>query len=260
MGYSLPATGGAASDMLAALLSAETPIIGADTAAFGKMHICSGTVADYTLTLPAAAGNAGKLIGVRMASALTKLVTVKGNAAELIDGSNTRIMWAGEAAILLCDGAGWTKISGKTIPMVSSLGSFAAATFGVSTISKLNFDTSVYNDAPASFQDAANKRFTIGRPGLYSLTCQILLNSTNATAHYNQTYIHKNGVLYKGSYLYQLASALLSADIYSTDVFAVGDYVEMFYSYGAGTFPTSVLYVDGTSNYSQFTIREVPQW
>ena len=55
----------------------------------GKHHVCYGTTADYTVTLPAVSGNAGKLLSVEMSGTLTKLVTLDGNASETIDGATT---------------------------------------------------------------------------------------------------------------------------------------------------------------------------
>jgi hypothetical protein len=93
--------------------SGDISITTTATATIGRQHVCSGTTANYTVTLPTAAGNAGKLLAFRMDAGLTKLVTIQGNGAELIDGSNTRIMWANETATLYCDGVGWSKIAGR---------------------------------------------------------------------------------------------------------------------------------------------------
>ena len=106
-------------DILSSLVSSEVSITAATTltsTAFGKMHVCSGTTADYTVGLPAVSGNAGKIIGFRMASSLTKLITLDGNGTETIDGELIRTMWARETAILMCDGTEWIKIAGKSIP------------------------------------------------------------------------------------------------------------------------------------------------
>jgi len=101
----------------------EIAVTGAVTATIGRMHKCTGTSADYTVALPAVSGNAGKVIGFRMgsAAALTKLVTLDGDGSETIDGATTRVMWANEVAILLCDGTEWRKIGGKSIPMMGSI-------------------------------------------------------------------------------------------------------------------------------------------
>ena len=103
------------------IYQSEISITGATTATIGRYHVCSGTTADYTVTLPASSGNAGRMITLRMAPALTKLVTVDASGSELIDGALSRAMWANESATLLCDGTGWTKIGGKSIPMMAKI-------------------------------------------------------------------------------------------------------------------------------------------
>jgi len=88
---------------------------------FGNLHFCSGTTANYTLTLPAVSGNTGKIVTIQMSNTLTKLVTVDANGSEMIDGALTRIMWANESCVLYCDGSAWRKVGGRTIPMVSAI-------------------------------------------------------------------------------------------------------------------------------------------
>lgn len=109
---------GAGGDLLSVLLNAEVSITGATTltsGAFGKMHVCTGTSANYTVDLPAASGNAGKFIGIRMAPGMTRVVTLDGNASELINGETVRPMIGNECAILLCDGAGYMKVGGASV-------------------------------------------------------------------------------------------------------------------------------------------------
>src|SRR5574343_1117194 len=127
--------------VLASLLNSTVSVTGATgltNDAFGKLHICTGTSTDYTVTLPAAANNAGKQIGFQMGSStsLTKLVTLDANASELIDGMTSRIMWSDEVAILSCDGTGWTKIGGKGIPMSASLKMGPNQTFHKTTVTR----------------------------------------------------------------------------------------------------------------------------
>jgi hypothetical protein len=135
--------------------------------AAATFHKCTATSADYTVTLPAAASSNGALVGVRIDGSSTKLVTVKGNGAELIDGQNTRVMWANEVAILKCDGSNWCKIGGKSIPMIAKLaggaqtdltGSFAHNVYTAMTT--VGFDNS-------SMTNAANAKFKIRRAGYY---------------------------------------------------------------------------------------------
>lgn len=73
-------------------------VTGATTAVFGQVNFCSGTSADYTLTLPTAVGNEGKMICVKCNSdttLLSKIVTVDGAGTEKIGIDLTRKLAAG---------------------------------------------------------------------------------------------------------------------------------------------------------------------
>ena len=88
-------------DLLATLVNTEVSItgtVGLSSAHFSIMHVCSGTTTDYTVTIPSPIGNAGKLIGFRMANSvlpsglpLTKKVTISaGNGPK----SGTVSVWS----------------------------------------------------------------------------------------------------------------------------------------------------------------------
>lgn len=114
-------TPGTALANMLSLRTAEVSVTGTttlDATAFGKMHACSGTSADYTVTLPTVSGNAGKIIGFRGASALTKLVTLDGASAETVDGLASIILKANEGKLLLSTGTAWQVVadSGRTKP------------------------------------------------------------------------------------------------------------------------------------------------
>lgn len=145
----------------------EVLVTGAVTATISRMHACSGTTADYTVTLPPVSGNDGKSIGFRMVPGLTKLVTIDGNASETIDGALSRVMWAGETAILYCDGSNWFKIAGRSIPMQCTM--FLSAVqqpVAHVTTTKVNLDTS-YSDNTGLMADTTNKRIVIKRTSNY---------------------------------------------------------------------------------------------
>jgi hypothetical protein len=147
----------------------EISITGVNTGTIAKMHVCSGTSADYTVTLPDVSLHAGKLIGFRMAPALTKLVTLQGVSGQLIDGQNTRVMWANESTILLSDGVTWTKIGGRSIPMSCFLYLNSEQTIQSGITTKLLFNTAL--------QDLGNLRsnndLLIRRASLYALSAQV---------------------------------------------------------------------------------------
>lgn len=171
--FSTPA-GGSASDMLGTLTAAEISITGTGiTGTISRMHVCSGTSADYTVTLPAASGNTGKLIGFRMATGLTKLVTLDGNASETIDGSLTRIMWAGESAILLCDGSNWFKVAGKPLPMVCSMNRSTNQTAVVPSTSTTITINNVLFDNTGMMGNTGSTRIDVKRTANYITNCVV---------------------------------------------------------------------------------------
>lgn len=146
-----------------------TAAVTLDSDAFGQMHVCSGTTVDYTVGLPPVAGNDGKVVGIRMAPGLTRLVTIDGNAAELVGGLPSRIMWAGESAILLVAGGAWVKIAGLSRPMDAAIRNINDSQIiptgfaGFTTI--LMGQTDV--DTTGFMADLGNERIVIKRPGTY---------------------------------------------------------------------------------------------
>lgn len=176
-GSSAPAGG---SDFLSTLTAAEISITGATTATISRMHVCSGTSADYTVTLPAVSGNTGKFIAFRMAPGLTKFVTLDGNSSETIDGQTTRIMWAMETCTLLCNGTTWTKIGGKSLPMSAQMGASGDQTISDNTWTKATFNTSV-SDPTGAMVDASNSRIYIRRGGIYDYLLNVGFGNESST-------------------------------------------------------------------------------
>lgn len=156
--------GGGSGDMLSTLLNSEVSITSSTTATISKMHVVSGA-SDWTMTLPAVSGNTGKFIGIRIANSYAKLCTVDGNASEAIDGSLTRIMWAGEACILLCDGSNWFKVAGKSLPMYATLKRTTAQSISAGVWTAAAFTAQDSGVAP--MYDSGNGRVKIVRPGTY---------------------------------------------------------------------------------------------
>lgn len=75
-----------------------TGTLALDDTAFGEIHICSGTSADYTVTLPTAVGNEGKMIafkGDSSAAILNKVITIDGASTEVIDSTLTKLISTG---------------------------------------------------------------------------------------------------------------------------------------------------------------------
>lgn len=146
-----PASGGA--------IDWASPVVvtGTSTLATGKHHVCTGTTADYTVTLPPVTGNAGKLISVEMAGALTKLVTVDAGAGVAIDGQQTRVMWARETALLLCNGVAWTKVAGKSVPSQFNVYQTADMALTVSSYTKIISLANTLTTGRFRFESASNQ-------------------------------------------------------------------------------------------------------
>lgn len=247
-------------DRLSPIANAENIITAATTGIVGRWNKCTATSANYALTLPSAASCAGQTIGIRIDGSSTYLVTVTANGAELIDGSNTRVMWAGENAELYSDGVGWTKIGGRSIPMSSSLTVTSNQTFAATTNTLLNFTSSVFNNAPAAFQTAASSRINILRPGKYNCSYRLLSNNSNTSNCQIYLYITVNGVTKVATEFFSPGSNNAGGVAYGILSLAAGDYVQPYAYYNTGSFPTSFFYTAGGSIYNAMEVTEVITW
>jgi hypothetical protein len=95
--------------------------------ALGKIHVCTGTSADYTVDLPTAVGNEGTII-IKGAAALTKVVTIQGTGGQTIDGYSDRKIAATGMVAVISDGANWVVVNevGSWIPFTTVLAGYSA--------------------------------------------------------------------------------------------------------------------------------------
>jgi hypothetical protein len=108
--YDVGWVSGGSGDLVSPLVSAEISITSATALTISRMHVISGST-DFTPTLPAASGNAGKFIGARFTN--TGVTTIDANASETIDGVLTRRYFQGQSAFWLCDGSNWFSANQK---------------------------------------------------------------------------------------------------------------------------------------------------
>ena len=243
------------SDLLSDLVSAEVSVSSATTltsTAFGKMHLVSGS-SDYTITLPAASGNSGKIIGLRITG--SALFTIDGNGSEEIDGELTRVMWENESAILLCNGTGWTKIAGKSIPFRSIARKDDTQSFANASEVKMTFNIIEGNYSP--LYDTSNHRFILPREGVYQININTALTINVSSRVLNNLY--KNGTVYRniatghnsdpvvGSIAGGCGSLQIRGNIF--------DYYELFINQNSGASRDNF-----TFPYNQFDITEIPTW
>jgi len=242
------------------IVSVKAATAAAASSTIGRMHVCAGTTANYAVALPAVAGNAGRFIGFRMAPGLTKLVTLTGNSTETIDGSNTRIMWANEAAVLYCDGATWTKVGGKSIPMNAALGVAGNQTFANGTLTALTFTQSAYLNAPAAMQDLASSKLVILRPGRYIFAFRANPTGNNTSAC-NVFLYAKSATLTLQGTSYLPASNSFGFMISEPLNLSAGEYLTPYGYYSAGSFTTTFLSNDSATHVANvFSLTEIPTW
>lgn len=252
--------GGGAGDMLSILTNPAIAITAAAIATLDRMHICTGTTANYTLGLPTAVGNAGKFIGVRMGliGVMSKLVTLDGNAAETIDGVASRIMWAGESAILMSDGTEWKKISGLSIPMMASI-YLAADTANTvnATVTAAPLDT-VSIDNTGAMANVGASKITLLRNSPIHVFGQVGITNTGNPSLASAAYIKRNAAYigYLGSEQPINMNKSFPVNCILINGVAGDDIIE-YYSQASGlTTPT----LSGGIANSFLQVVEVPNW
>jgi hypothetical protein len=255
------ACGSGGSDLLSTLTSAEISITGATTATISRMHVASGTSADYTITLPACASNAGKFIGFRMApiASLSKLVTLDANSTETIDGSLTRVMWAEESAILLCDGTNWFKIAGKSRPMMATMHLSANQTGVVtSTMTKVNLNSTDVDNTGLMANTGSN-RIDIKRAATYDVSGTAVIELSGTASARNLTQLRKNDSQVGYNEASATAAGIGAPLARSVISWAVGDNVSLagFHMKGSNASFFGGALSDGAC---QLTVIEIPQW
>ncbi len=247
-------------DLLGSLTAAEISVTGAVTATIGRMHVCSGTTSDYTVTLPAASGNSGKLIGFRMSPALTKLVTIDGNSSETIDGATTRVMWAQESCILLCDGSNWFKISGKSRPMSCILRRNSNQTgVATDTVTPVQLDTSEI-DNTGLMADTANNRIIVRRTANYLVVGTVIwLNLATANASRCISNIQSNGAeIGNGESPGLVGSYPSPPAVKPGALLTAGDLITLHGFQNTGS--SQAVYGSNTTSTTSLAVLEQPQW
>lgn len=202
------------------------------SSAFGKAHVCSGTSADYTVTLPMpVAADVGKTTAFRMSDALTKLVTLDAGATRLIGEAQTRACRRGETVLLLCvatSGVCWAVIAdaAPTVPAARVYNSAAQActhnNWTTLTFNSERFDTDQIHDTSSN-----TSRLTCRTPGKYLVfaSAQIAANATgNRFIHFLFNGTKSIGGDGKSNMGAGQAVYMSTLSVYQ---FAVGDYVEL---------------------------------
>lgn len=175
--------GGTGGDISANLVNGVNTITNSSANLVGGdvLNVVKATSGVFTETLPAP--SAGEIISLRITPDSTNIIKLTQHSSDLIDGTSTRIMWAGESAILQSDGTNWFKIAGKTIPMQAQI--YLSATnmtlFSSNTSTQIPFDSTSI-DTTGLMADLTNHRIKIIRPGSYTISTVVVFYSLSAIA------------------------------------------------------------------------------
>lgn len=225
------------------------------SASMGTTYVCSGTSVNYAVTLPSTTGLAGKTVTFVMSSALTKLVTITAAGGNTIDGSATRIMWAGESATLLTDGTNWYKVSGKTVPMVAGQYKTGAdQSIPNNSATKLTLGTAIASNCPAAMNDTANSRIVIVRPSVYHTVAAARFKNVSAAGNY-EVLGYKNGAEITIVSRYMTSGDWGPVEAIYPLSLVVNDYVETYARQYSGSAQNTF-----DNNGNGLYLTEIPQW
>lgn len=171
--------------------------LSADTTAYGKMHIMSGT-ANYSCILPPAAGHEGETIGFRGSNLLTGNVTLDGSGTEPIDGNATVRMTKNEVRVMRATSAQWVTHGGRLLP--SGRGAFSAYQVSNQSVSSevltlLNIQTIDFD--PEGWYNISTATFSPTLSGYYLFILGIATGGSSATNQFVQAHLYRNGTPYR---------------------------------------------------------------
>jgi hypothetical protein len=224
-----------------------------------KWHVCTGTAANYTVTLPSPTNNAGKTIGFIMSSALTKLVTISRNSGETIDGAASRVMWAQETALLYTDGTNWTKIQGKSRQMFCQMGYSTTAPVTSGTVTVIPLD-SIYIDNTSLMASTAASRVNVLRPGNYTASAFGTFVAMPAESVNTQVRVRRTGLLADDALVSMYCKTGSDITQYVSGVYennTTSDYFQLASFQSCGTNGT---FSGVTSRFANLTVKENTTW
>jgi hypothetical protein len=114
------------------VLPLVTQTTGVTIANYNELHLCSASGASFTLVLPTAVGQAGKILEfIRTDQTLANAVTIDGATTETIDGNLTRkLATQYERMVIVSDNTNWVILE-RTNPQTPT--SFTPTIYGTTT-------------------------------------------------------------------------------------------------------------------------------
>lgn len=232
--------------------------------ALGKAHVIYDNGANYSVTLPAGAP-VGSILMVRVSSVATKLYTLNGNDAN-IDGQASRVMWAGESALLLREAANWCKIDGRSRPMTGGLQRTTSQTGIVAATNTQVQFTGPFGD-PSGLNlsyNAGSQNFICRRAGNYVMSANLALAGTGIAGSGALVAIIKNSgnpVISPNAFhnaIIPPTSPRYAVGVSGNFLLAVGDAVGVIGNIGAGS--SLIFESDGATIAPTLSFTEIPTW
>lgn len=132
--------------------------------------LASDASGDFTITLPAAASNSGKVYYIKKTNSSENEITIDGNGGETIDGATTVVLYVQYDAIrILCDGSNWHIIDDERIPHSCSLRRNSGQTISNTTATYIDFNSEDF-DVGGIGDPSTNYRIDIKRAGKYLIS------------------------------------------------------------------------------------------
>jgi hypothetical protein len=211
----------------------------------GSAYYVSMT-ADSSAKLPPP--TAGARVEVVVTGALAHAFTLLPNGSETINGATSRILFAGESAVVESDGANWFKVSGRSIPCICTmtLNANQGLTPNAASFIALN---NVVKDFPGTMGSPANFGMYIRRPGNYDFNASVAFTGASVTggvSMYTLVNANAGGNVGVGTFAQRLEQATAAGIIPQCPCWgnrdcALNDYILMVgYIAGACTNPANV--------------------
>jgi hypothetical protein len=190
----------------------------------GRMHACT-VASPYTVTLPTPVGFAGQTISVRVVPSSVALLTL-ATAAGNINGTSTRILWAGESAVLESDGTNWVKVGGRSLPMVAAIGANATTAIPTSATTFVTLDTS-QRDNTGLMVNTGGSGLIFRRPGTYTVRGRIGMVNAPANASRVLAQVYKSATPVVQGEVSALSGGNTTFSITDEVVFALSDAINL---------------------------------
>jgi hypothetical protein len=162
---------------LDALPMAPTAITSTTTAGTSPaLYLCSPSSSNIDVDLPAASGNSGLRIGVKMvnSSSGTRTVTIDANGSDTIDGAASVVLYVDNDYVeVQCDGSDWWVIVDGRLGHEAIIRRSSAQSISNNTVTTISFDN-VERDF-GNIATTGTTPITIRREGFYLFSASINL-------------------------------------------------------------------------------------